>query len=302
MMRALVGNCLEMLLDRPFRARDHILRATSEDGLEWSKDHAFRYRYPVWHRDRMSYYVGRDGEGRLWFRSSIRDGAVWRTELRSPGRVLRLDAVGSIGGFSWVADRIYLARKGEGAPSAVIALDVKGAASRPVPLEWPDLDRHGVIEDVFVLPTKDGQLHAWLSLTREGRGTSIEHHCSGDGLLWRRQTFRIDGLGAYANNPCVIEAAAGQWRMYLRTGDRPAFGNVIRSAVSTDLDTWRLETGIRISPGGRWDTHGAAFPFVERTDGVGFVMYYTGYWGRCSEGEVAARYWSSLGRVEGVAT
>ena len=72
----------------------------------------------------------------------------------------------------------------------------------------------------------------------------------------------------------------------------PAIDNVIRSAVSTDLANWKLEPGERIAPGGVWDAHGVGFPFV-MSDDAGFIMYYTGYWGQCSEGEAAARYWST---------
>lgn len=85
--------------------------------------------------------------------------------------------------------------------------------------------------------------------------------------------------------------------MYFRIGDRPAVGNAICSAVSTDLESWQLEPGVRVAPGGRWDTHGAAFPHVERDRDGGYVMHYTGYWGRCSEGAAAARYWESQPRV-----
>ena len=299
-IRSTTQSVAERCLGRPFRARDRILRATSVDGLEWTKDRSFVFPQPDFGTDRMAYFATEDPSGTLWFRSSVldRQSATWHTELHDGNHWWDVASLGVTHLYApvWDGWRMYGVVEDQSARRRVACFEARPGRLPDTELElsWPDLKPKGQVEDVFVLRA-NGHFHAWCSVVWSDISTTITQWRSSDGRTWERVLPDVESplqTGfMLANNPTVI-ALGGSWRMYFRTGDRPALGNRIVSATSTDLSTWVHEEGVRVSPGDLWDSHGAGFPFVRRSETHGFEMYYAGYWGACRAGERVAASWS----------
>ncbi|MEJ7784790.1 MAG: hypothetical protein WKF96_08305 [Solirubrobacteraceae bacterium] len=293
-VRAVARSVLESVVNRPFKPRDRILRATSLDGTAFVADPRFRLTHPAHGRDHMTYSRCEDEHGRLWARASLLDAGQWSTEI-TDGR--RWHSVAPLGlrhlmSPSWSGARLY-----------GIGIDVDDV-SRPVCFArgasgWPEREVAQHFEtaagglgpqDLWVVASPGGQT-AFGTITAP-RGSSIHRWISTDGATWAYagEAVQAQNDDAFLSDPCVVRTPDG-WRMFLRAGRTPVLGARIRSAVASDPAAWRLEDGDRISPGGRWASHGVGFPFA-RVDEAGWELYYTGFWGACRASQDVARRWS----------
>lgn len=305
-MHPFLENIGERLFNKPFGARDWILRAFSNDGLHWEKDASFRFNSAPLTAQAMSYYVGMGPEFELWFHTSVlyRGEGKWQSLLRSKQCTITAKELGvqNVYSPSWCGDRLYCVFVHESGKREVTALSIREGCPRIVPLSWEGLSNCGDVEDVFVLQDND-VWHAWLSV-RCKRKTAIRYCTSVDGLFWTDRGVALESpyhshWYQLANNPCVVPLGERGWRMYYRTGLSPAVGNVIASSFSDDLVKWKEDKTISIEPGGVWDRHGVGFPFVyyDRKN-TKFVMYYAGYWGNSKAGNEVRDYWLRYGEQE----
>jgi hypothetical protein len=254
----------------------------------------------------MTYYAGRDRRGRTWVRASVHEAATgnWHTEIGrcGAGRWWDVRKVGVQHLYApvWVRDRVYgvSARNGHRFV-ACFGVGTDELPALPLVQRWENLERFPMLEDLTVFETA-GELHAWASVGSSAYELRLHHWRSSDGIEWTHEGIALSAESPgprfdIVNNPSVVRADGG-WRLFFRTGSRPALGNTIRSAFSDDLRTWRHETGERVSPGGRWDPHGVGFPYVWKESGGGWTMLYAGYWGGSREAVHTARHWHELER------
>lgn len=307
-MRGALDSLAERLLRRPRLVRDRILSATSADGLTWQKTNAPPVVHPSHRRTHMTYFSARDDAGRLWIRASVYDPAeeAWHTEI---GHGRRWHDVRDLGirhlyAPSWAGDRVYgvVVRDGEPPRPGRYRADDSGRPVEPLDSAWEGIERFPVMHDLRVVRV-DGTLHAWAGVGGSDSDVSVHHWESADaGATWTHHGVAVttpleSAPLRLADNPSVVRAPDGGWRMFFRTGDRPALGNVIRSASSTDLRSWKHEDGVRVEPGGRWDTHGVGFPHVWIDAHGQWHMLYAGYWGEAPGAAEAVERWKRMERV-----
>lgn len=296
----------ERAFNRPFLVRDRVLRAHSEDGLTWAKDPSLRLTHPSHRRAHMSYYTARDPRGRLWVRASVCDPRTgeWHTELGRPGQSRWWDARSAglrhLYSPCWTAVGLYGVDVSGGCRRiACFSTDADALPTASLDQSWENIEGFTVVEDVSIVQAL-GRDHAWVTSGASPEELQIHHWSSVDGLAWAYDGIAVTAPhpGArfdVADNPCVARVDDG-WRMYFRTGETPALGNVIRSAHSRDLHTWVHEEGVRIHPGDRWDPHGVGFPNVWREADGAWVMLYAGYWGSVPAADTTVSHWEELGR------
>jgi hypothetical protein len=298
---------LERLIGRPLLVRDRVLRAVSDDGLVWQKDDSVHLTHPSHNLAHMTYYTAHDSRGRLWLRASVHDPATdaWHTEMGRPGERSWWDArvlgLAHLYAPCWMDGRLYGVGVTSGGRPEVVCFET-GEDELPmsrIGQQWERIAQLGTVRDLCIFRADD-ESHAWVCLGSSMSALRIHHWQSADGVAW---SYRGPAVAAPAPTPVFdvaespsVTADAGGWRMYFRTGDRPALGNVIRSAYSNDLESWRHEEGVRVAPGGRWDSHGVGFPRVWKDARLGWVMLYAGYWGRVGAAGATARHWEELGR------
>lgn len=302
-MHPVIENIGERFLARPFGAKDWILRAVSNDGLLWKKDGIFHFNKAPLTAQSMAYYAAMKSNDEIWFHTSVlrRGEDRWESLLTSGRKSISAREVGFRNLYSpcWCDDLLYCVAVGESGVKEIVAISGGEGVRRCIPQNWVGLSQFDGIEDVCVLKF-ELQWHAWVAVSREAN-TFITHWVSLDGQTWREQKVALESpyrssWYQLANNPCVVRLSDGFWRMYFRTGKRPATGNVICSAISSNLVDWQHEKGERILPGGKWDHHGVGFPFVyyEHSTKL-WVMYYAGFWGHSRAGEAVRKYWDNYG-------
>lgn len=305
-MRATLDSLAERLLRRPRLVRDRVLAATSQDGLTWRKAPDAPIVHPSHRRPHMTYFSALDESGRLWLRASVYDAAedAWHTEL-GHGRGwydVRKLGIRHLYAPSWDGSRVYgvVVRDGEPPRPGAYRIDAAGRPAEAVPGEWEGIEQFEVVHDVRVLRVGD-RLAAWAGVGASDSDVSI--HCwesTDGGNTWAHRGRAVESplqsaSLRLADNASVVQAPDGSWRMFFRTGERPALGNVICSARSVDLETWEHETGERIAPGGRWDTHGVGFPhaWVDAASGE-WRMLYAGYWGDTPAAAATVDHWRGI--------
>lgn len=117
-------------------------------------------------------------------------------------------------------------------------------------------------------------------------GNGIKSATSTDGLAFTAEPgFRVtaeaagfsDTTVAATSGATVVTLEDGRYRMYFsdlpRPGDPPGRHRV-KSAVSTDMLTWRVEEGIRVGPGAPVLTESAEHPFALRNPDGSVTLYY----------------------------
>ena len=303
-MRATLDSVLERATGRPRLVRDRVLRASSPDGLTWTRDD----RRPITHtshrRPHMTYFTGHDQRGRLWVRASVQDGDAWHTEMTHgpEWHDVRTAGVDHLYAPTWVRDGVYGVAKPLGGGPGYPARFAQGEDGEPVraePQAWEGIDGFAIVEDLCIIE-RDGRLLAFVSVGNSRRSIAIHRWESADGTACTHQGLEIES--PYYTpyhldiNPSVVTLDDGTFRAYFRTGERAVLGNHIRSAVSDDLASWRHEDGTRIAPGGRWDSHGLGFPHVWR-DGDGWRMLYAGYWGDTPAADSTREFWEREAQV-----
>lgn len=294
-MHPLFANILEHSFSRPFEARDWILHAISDDGREWQKDKTFRYNPLPLAGFSMSYYTTKDMYGGIWHHSSQKQygQSRWLSYLRSVTQEINAKEIFADHLYSpcWQGDKLYAILKGtsDGVNRAVLIKNIFEKTPESMNLSFDGIE-NARINDIYVALFND-QYYAWTTIDEK-----IYQWCSINGIFWQdgQQVMSSpypDNWYKIANNPCVVKAEGG-WRLYFRSGKQPAIGNQVFSAFSEDLKDWVLEEGARISPGGKWDTHGVGFPFVyyDTTEKI-WHMYYGGFWGDSKVGEKTKQAW-----------
>jgi predicted GH43/DUF377 family glycosyl hydrolase len=289
-----------LIVKRPFRAYDRILSAHSNDGVNWFKESGIRLDVGGQHASRQVYSpcVVKAEEGwRMFYRGGgnnsvilsafscnginwceeagvrVKAGGSWSLKrvdfpcvvMRQPGTWSMYYAASD--GDHW---RIFMRNSRDQLrwEDERLALELVGVADLldafdPCIVFCDDHWRmyftvtgFGAAENSFYFSdSSDG--NAW-STPVECRGLTLEQHC--------------------IRNAFVIRLADGRWRMYFSQYGKSIIGSSIVSAVSLDGVEWQRELGVRLSPGGTYDPHGAFCPQVVSTDD-GWRMYYGGYWG-----------------------
>jgi hypothetical protein len=304
-VRAALDSLAERLLRRPRLARDRILLATSADGIAWTKASDAPIVHPSHRRPHMTYFSAWDGARRLWVRASVFDASedAWHTEIGHDAAWCDVRELGirHLYAPSWDGDRVYGVVLRDGEPPRFGAFRARGGGppAEELESEWEDASLFAVMHDLRVL--RDGErLLAWAGVGESDSDVSIHRWESTDGgLRWAHHGVAVESplhspSLRLADNPSVVALPDGGWRMFFRTGERPALGNTIRSARSVDLETWEHEDGDRIAPGGRWDTHGVGFPHVWIDDDGEWHMLYAGYWGATRAAAATADHWRAI--------
>lgn len=305
MRRAVLDSVAERVLRRPRLVRDRVLSASSRDGLNWVKLADPPLTHPSHRRPHMTYFSAFDDRARLWIRASVYDATeqAWHTELGHDGRWHDVREAGfqHLYAPSWDGAHVYgVVVNGAGERTiGCFHTGDDGGLGDAISQEWEGLDGHAVLHDVRVLRVS-GRLQAWVSVGASESRVAIHHWGSVDGKTWAYggEALRSPMESSYsvADNPSVVGTPEGGFRMFFRTGTRPALGNVIRSARSTDLAEWSHEPGERIAPGGRWDTHGVGFPHVWVDEDRGeWRMLYAGYWGDTPRARETVDHWRAAG-------
>ncbi len=115
-----------------------------------------------------------------------------------------------------------------------------------------------------VIRLDDGRLRMFIAEGVE----DILSHISSDGLTWTQESgIRISrteaGMPDGMMGLTIVPTSGGGFRGYtsdLARTDRPPGGHFIKSATSTDLLTWTLESGVRIGTGASTLTESAEQP------------------------------------------
>jgi predicted GH43/DUF377 family glycosyl hydrolase len=127
-----------------------------------------------------------------------------------------------------------------------------------------------------VVPRPDGGLRMYYECCSEPqRETSPIHSAlSDDGLLWTPEAGeRLGGPSRGYSSPRAVLLGDGRYRLYCGERDRG-----IISALSEDGGTtFCEEPGVRIAPGGTYDTATAFASEIVHLNGGGYLMYYAGY-------------------------
>lgn len=187
--------------------------------------------------------------------------------------------------------RLYMFAQGLGVVSAVsVAAD--GLAF--VPEEGVRLPDGSGMPRVVALP--DGRVRLFYT-----SGGGIKSAISADGLAFApedgfRLTAREAGFGesftAATTGPTVVRLPDGRYRMYFsdlpRPGDPPG-NHRVKSAISSDMLTWRVENGVVLGPGAHPLAGSAEHPFaLQNTDGS--VTLYYGKYGETGAGQPEGLY------------
>jgi hypothetical protein len=204
---------------------------------------------------------------------------------------------------SWVRGGVYGVAKPLGGGRGYPVRFARGDDGQPVreeTQEWEGIDGFAIVEDMAIVE-RDDRLVAFVSVGTSRAAIAIHRWESPDGTAWTHGGVAIaspyDTPYQLANNPSVVKLDDGTYRAYFRTGERAVLGNHIRSAVSDDGETWRHEDGVRIAPGGRWDSHGVGFPHVWRDADGGWRMLYAGYWGDTPAACSTREFWEREAQV-----
>ena len=293
-MRATIDSVTERWTRRPRLVRDRVLSASSPDGLTWTRDSERPITHPSHRHPHMTYFTAHDERGRLWVRASVQ-GDRWYTELGHDRRWhdVRPLGIDHLYAPQWANGALYgIARTGDRARPACFATgdDAEPVAERLQ--EWEGSDGFAIVEDLAIV--RADRLVAFASVGNQRRDIAIHRWESDDGTAWDHHGPAIespyDTPYQLANNPSIVQVEDGTYRAYFRTGERAVLGNHIRSATSQDLETWQHEDGVRLSPGGRWDSHGLGFPHVFRENDT-WRMLYAGYWGDTPAADSTREFW-----------
>ena len=137
----------------------------------------------------------------------------------------------------------------------------------------------GNVKDGFVL--RDGEQSRIYFRRWDEVDMALFTAVSADGLDWhglsRCSGYGVAGFATVAF-PRVVRCTDKTWRMYFSESRvESCIGTRVASAISTDGVRWQREEGIRLTPGGRYDPHGAFCPDVIAGQG-NWRMYYGGFW------------------------
>lgn len=166
--------------------------------------------------------------------------------------------------------RVYVAA-GPGSPSSYISTD--GSRFAPEPGDRVDRQSAGPHKRIFRLP--DGRWRMFFNTPPQAAAKGIGSAISTDGLAFmveRGLRIAVADAGVLPHPDLsagdVVPLSDGRYRMYFSSftlGDRrpDTTGNpneFVKSAISTDLLSWTVESGVRIGPGAQRLTGSAEHP------------------------------------------
>ncbi len=262
------------------RWKTQILRAVSEDGLNWD-------RKPEVILENQSYHP--DSLQQIRAPHLVKAGSLWRMYFTAKG----LDGVPMI--YSAVSqDRLQWEIEED---VRVSPENFKNHSTLDNPAQ--------AISDTSIMTLPDGSLRMFFSVYRDGIWKqNICSALSKNGLDWKVEDgVRIDfgpaGYRFIANNPAVIEFA-GKWRMYFRGSNNMPIKDKIFVAESSDGLLWVVQ-GVVLSPNPACykEKQEVAHPFVFKTRDNLYRMFYTGCCGLILD-SFSYRYYENIYREKGV--
>lgn len=289
---------LEKFLKRPLFSHDRILFASSFDGVTWVD-----LKIPVLScqkvRGSMTYFASVNLEKDAFYALSsgwIKGLNSWKQFLFCDGEWESCSALGipEIHSFSICNNIMYTIEKlNSPVFSKLRAYSLKTSKwpEREIKQSWPEIARD--LQDISVIYSKNLYI-AMGTLNNDKNKSVILMFTSINGEVWEfSQEVFLKGISGenFLSNPNLCLLENDEFRLYFRSGEKPAIENSIYSAISGDLKSWKLELGKRIGPHGKWANHGVGFPCVWRSKDQ-YFMAYAGYWGENRQGEDVKEHWN----------
>ncbi len=290
---------LERVLKRPVFSHDRILFASSSDGLNW-KDLDIPVLSCQKVRGSMTYFAGVNLNRDSFYALSSgwkRRAKSWRQFLFCDGEWRSCSSLGipEIHSLSICKSVMYTIEKFSFLNSSKIraySLETSKWPEEEFEQYWPEITQD--LQDLSVIYSRDHYI-AIGTLSKEKFQSTLLLFTSVNGQTWAfsHEVF-LPGISGerILSNPNLCALENGQFRLYFRSGTKPAVGNSIFSAVSSDLNSWNIESGKRISPHGKWANHGVGFPCVWKSKDL-YFMAYGAFWGENKHGERVKEYWTA---------
>ncbi|MEE3235102.1 MAG: hypothetical protein VX294_13105 [Candidatus Latescibacterota bacterium] len=278
---------------------DRILSASSEDGLNFTRDDSICIESHSTLRPEMLYFpsVNRlaNGQYRMYFHSSRKTKGSWNGEIYSAlstngihwtresalcinNPLVKYEHVQSPHFLNYRSQKmLYFCGRTKGGPYSPFVAYTNDGRSFFDPISL-DLNFNYAISD-FCIFEFENFLRMYFS-----KENNIGSAISEKGKRWKlEEEYRLRpgarGLKKLVNNPSVVQLEDGRFRMYFRGSNKNAFNSRIFSAISDDGLQFTLEGGTRMDYSGKYELHGVGFPNVVKFD-THWKMYYAGYWGK----------------------
>lgn len=290
---------LEKFLNRPFFSHDRILFASSPDGLSWTDlDIPALSCQKI--RGSMTYFASVSLEKDSFYALSsgwIKDSKTWNQFLFCDGEWRSCFSLGvpEIHSLSICENVMYTIEKFNSPKFSRIRAYELGTSKWPekeIDQSWPKIARD--LQDISIIYSRNQYL-AIGTLTSGESQPKLLLFKSECGRSWdfSHEIF-LQGISgeSFLSNPNLFSLEDREFRLYFRSGSKPALENSIYSAVSIDLNSWNIEPGIRIGPHGKWANHGVGFPCVWKSKDL-YFMAYGAYWGENKHGDTVKKYWST---------
>ena len=276
----------------PFFPYDRILSAHSVDGLKWTREPGIRLDVG-----------GLFDSVQVYSPVVAKMNSQWRMYYRAGSNNSSIASAVSDDGVNWSEDAGGHLSYGEDKyriePSCILAVyggwhlyhsvyekdkwAIWRARSADGLVLIPEGECRGLgggnVKDGFVL--RDGEQSRIYFRRWDEADMALFTAVSADGLDWhglsRCSGYGVAGFATVAF-PRFVRSADKTWRMYFSESRvESCIGTRVASAISTDGVRWQREEGIRLTPGGRYDPHGAFCPDVIAGQG-NWRMYYGGFW------------------------
>jgi hypothetical protein len=289
---------LERILNRPVFSHDRILFASSLDGLNWSDLNVPALSLQKV-RGSMTYFAGVDIQTNTFYALSsgwIKKSKSWRQFLFCDGewRSCFSLEIPEIHSFSICNNVMYTIEKFNSLTVSRIraySLENSKWPEEEITQFWPAVTRD--LQDLSILCSRDNYL-AVGTLNKGLNQSALLLFTSVNGQTWElsHEVF-LEGVSGVKilSNPSLCSLDNDEIRLFFRSGTKPAVGNSIYSAVSSDLYSWNIEPGKRIGPHGKWANHGVGFPSVWKNKDH-YLMAYGAYWGENKYGETVKDHWT----------
>lgn len=272
--------------------------ASSKDGLKWTDlDIPILSCNKV--RGSMTYFAGINSQNDRFYALSsgwMKRAKSWMQFLFCDGEWKSCISLGvpEIHSFAICDNIMYTIEKFDSPNFSKIraySLETSKWPGPEIKQSWPEIARN--VQDLTVINAQN-YYAAIGTLNNDKNQSSLLLFTSIDGVAWAlSHEVRLKGISGEVilSNPNLSVLDNGEFRLYFRFGTQPAVGNSIHSAVSSDLKSWNLEEGKRISPHGKWANHGVGFPCVWKNKDL-YFMAYGAYWGENKHGESVKEYWT----------
>jgi hypothetical protein len=290
---------LERILKRPIFSHDRILFASSSDGLNWKdldipvlscqKVRGSMTYFAAVNIQKSSFYAlssGWDKKAKSWRQFLFCDG-IWRSCFS-----LGIPEIHALSVCNNVMYGIEKFSSPKFSKIRAYTLDPSIWPEKEIEQSWPEIARE--LQDLSIIYSQDRYI-AIGTINKHANQSKLLLFYSLDGKKWElRHEVYLKGISGegFLSNPNLCLLDNGEFRLYFRAGTKPAVGNSIYSAVSSDLNSWDIESGKRIGPHGKWANHGVGFPCVWKSKDL-YFMAYGAYWGDNKYGERVKEHWTS---------